>query len=297
MSRRNMQLAVSAVAACILAASAMAAAPQALQFSRRAPQLGDQVEQSLSVEMQLDSVVRQGSQVVEQVKTAIGRRQHRTVTTTEVVNGMPIAALVRYRDATKSLAAGTSAADLREMHQSPQPVAGKAYRCRREGDDLRITDEAGHIPPLDEYHIVAQNMESLGRPNPLAEFLAGRTVQVGERLAVPHEVAEKLLGLGNTLGEVSRFDLLLVDVREQDGAACGVFQAGIEAASTDSSQMRLAVDGQLVIQADTCRAVEANFAGPIGMSETRGSLTATYQMTGTGRMAIRIAAAYSDVAR
>ena len=61
--------------------------------------------------------------------------------------------------------------------------------------------------------------------------------------------------------------------------------------------MRLAVDGPMAIEIDTCRAGEANFAGPIGMSETRGSLSATYQMTGTGKMAVAIASKYSDVTR
>ena len=61
--------------------------------------------------------------------------------------------------------------------------------------------------------------------------------------------------------------------------------------------MRLAVEGPLAIEVDTCRAVDATFAGPIGMSETRGSLSATYQMTGTGKMTVHIASKYSDLAR
>ena len=80
-------------------------------------------------------------------------------------------------------------------------------------------------------------------------------------------------------------------------ATCAEFRASIEAASNDSSQMRLVVEGPLVIQVDTCRAVAANFTGPIGMSETRGSLTATYQMAGTGNMTVSIASNYGDARR
>jgi len=266
-------------------------------FGRREPQVGDQLEQTLSVAVQLDILLRQGTTVVERSKSAMRREQRRTVTTTHVDHGMTVAVLVRYTQARKESAAGSSTGKLGESTLAPQPVDGKTYRCRRDGETLLVTDEAGQIPPLAESEIVAQNMETLGRPNPLADFLNGKTLTVGQKLAVPNDVAEKLLGLGGEMGGVTRFELTLDNVNEIDGAACAEFRASIEAASNDSSQMRLVVDGPLVIQVDTCRAVAANFTGPIGMSETRGSLTATYQMAGTGKMTVGIASKYSDTRR
>jgi ribosomal protein L31 len=138
-------------------------------------------------------------------------------------------------------------------------------------------------------------MDSLGRTNPLARFLTGRTVSLGQQLELPNDVAEKLLGLGDEFGRVSQFTLRLDDIRDVHGATCAVFHASIDAASTNSTQMRLQVEGPLVVEVDTCRAVHASFIGPIGMSETRGSLSATYQMTATGRMQVDIASSYRDV--
>jgi hypothetical protein len=284
----------------------------AVHFARRAPQVGDQLEQTVAVELRLDTMVRQGNEVLEQTKTAIRRHQRRKVTTTDVEAGRPMAVIVRYVEAKKQAASGQSTAELPagfpDGPATPQPVEGKTYRCRREGDELRITDAQGDIPPLDEFEIVAQNMDSLGRANPLADFLAGRTVNVGQTIQLPNELAQKLLGLGDTLGEVTRFSLTLNKVAPFDaapgtrhtvlpGAGLAVFRASIDAASNDSSQMRLQLDGTLVIQAETCRAVQASLTGPIGMSETRGSLTATYQMTGTGKMTVNIASIYGDIAR
>jgi hypothetical protein len=272
-------------------------APQTVRFDRREPQVGDQLEQSLAVALELDTMVRQGNEVLEQSKTLLRRHQRRVVTTTHVADGMTVAVLARYAEAAKQVAAGTSGGKLGDASLTPQPVQGKTYRCRRDGEALLITDANGHVPPLDEYEIVALNMDTLGRPNPLAEFLAGRTLTVGERLALPLDVAEKLLGLGGEMGKVTRFELTLTDVTQIDGATCAKFHASIEAASSNSSQMRLAVEGPLAIQADTCRAVQAAFTGPIGMSETRGSLTATCQLSGTGNMTVKIASTYDDVAR
>ena len=228
---------------------------------------------------------------------ATHRHQRRVVTTTDVAGGAAVAALVRYPVATTQVITAHDAAELRTLGAptSSQPVEGKAYRCRRTDEKLDVADEQGNIPPLDAYKIVAQNMETLGRVNPLAEFLGGRTVSVGEKISVPHGVAERLLGLGDEFGQVSRFDLVLKEVKTAGGTQCAVFTASIDAASTNASQMRMQVDGQLVIQASTCRAVEANFSGPIGMSETRGSLTEQYQMTGTGRISVSIGTVYRDV--
>jgi hypothetical protein len=270
---------------------------RSVTFNRREPLVGDQIEQTLGVEMQLDTIVRQQSEVFNRGKMAMKRHQRRQMTTTDIVDGMTKAVLVRYLEATRESAAGPTAEDLKNAQNIPQPVQGKAYRCRRDEEKLTVVDEAGNIPPMDEFEIVAGNMESLGRTNPIGEYLAGRTVKIGDQLSLPHEVAEKLLGLGDTLGKVSQFTLRLDEVRAINGVECAVFHASIDAASADSTQMRLQVEGPLVIQAPTCRAVQACFAGPIGMSETRGSLTATYQMTGTGRMHVDIASTYRDVAR
>ena len=271
-----------------------ASKPQSVRFGRRAPQVGDQMEQTVSVTLKLDSLARQQSQIVERAKTAVHRSQRRLMTSTDVADGMTTAAMVRYLSATMQSAAGEREADLTAVPTSRQPVHEKKYRCRRIGEKLEIVDDDGHIPPLDEYEIVAQNMEALGGANPLAEFLCGQTVSVGQQLALPNDVADKLLGLGDEVGKAMRFDLTLRDVRPIDGAMCAVFDAGIEAASSRSSQMRLALDGPLAVQVDTCRAVEANFVGPIGMSETRGSLSETYQISATGRMTIAIKTEYRD---
>ena len=272
-------------------------AGQSVTFGRRAPQVGDQLEQNLAVRLRLDTLVRQNQQVIEKSKTVLCRQQRRVVTTTHIKDGITVAVLVRYTEAAKEIATGTAEGKLGESKLAAQPVQGKAYRVRRDGEALLVTDEKGAVPPLDEYEIVALNMDSLGRPNPLADFIAGKTITIGERIALPNQVAEKLMGLGGEMGEVTQFELTLKGVTKINGQNCAVFLANIEAASTDSSQMRLMVEGPLAIEIDTCRAADATFAGPIGMSETRGSLSATYQMSGTGKMMVHIASKYCDLER
>ncbi len=284
-----------------------AGAPQTVQFGRQGPRVGDQVEQLIALEMRMTTALRQGDQLVEKNETTMRNTQRRAVTTSEVLDGRTQTVLVRYPEATKQMIIGADASQLTADGKSPdasspvaQPVKGKAYRCRREpGDDgkLTVADADGLIPPLEEYMIVAQGMEMVGRPNPLAEFLAGRKVAVGQTLALPKDVADRLFGIGERFGDVSRFDLTLQEVRAENGRACATFRASVDAASNKSSQMRMQVEGPLVIDIDSCRAVRTKLSGPIAMTESRGTYSTAYQLISTGHLTIAIDASYRDADR
>jgi hypothetical protein len=268
-----------------------------VQFGRAAPRVGDEAEQQVSLEVRLNTSLRQGNELVEKNHNSVRTAQRRVVTTTSIERGRTNAVEVRYLQATRQTN------DLASQEPSPpvaQPVQGKTYRCRRapgENGELIVTDALGRTPPPEEYEIVAQNMEMVGRPNPLVEFLAGRTVAVGETIELPKELADEAFNLGDRFGEVTRFELVLEKTETHNGAPCAVFLARVEAASIDSSQMRMQVEGPLVVEIDTCRAARLALSGPIGMSETRGSYSTVYQLIGTGQLKMSIASTYRDAPR
>jgi hypothetical protein len=278
---------------------------EVVQFGRLRPEVGDQVQQHVSIEMQLATSHRQGNRLIEKTATKFHNTQQRNVTTTEIVDGRTMAVLVRYTRATMQVdktPADTSppAASSPSATAVVQSVEGKAYHCRREPGEkgrLLVTDAEGRIPPWNEYEIVFRNMETVGRPNPFVEFLAGRVVRIGETITLSKDLADRLFGMGDEFGEVTRFELTLESTQSEQGTRVAVFQARVEAASSDSSQMRLEVEGPFVVAIDTCRAVRTSLSGPIGMSETRGSVSTAHQFIGTGKLAMNIASAYQDVAR
>jgi hypothetical protein len=183
---------------------------------------------------------------------------------------------------------------------SPQPVEGKTYHCRREGGEdgkLIITDADGNVPPKAEYQIVSEHMEMVGRANPLAEFLAGRSIAIGETLELPQHAADRLFNLGERFGKVDRFDLTLRETIDDGGIASAVFLARVEAASSGSAQMRLQVEGPLVVQIDSCRAVRVELSGPIALAESRGSYSIAHHVIGTGQLSMSIVSVYGDQSR
>jgi hypothetical protein len=277
-----------------------------MTFNKRAAHVHDEVEQTLALEMRMATTLRQGNQVGEKSRSTACNEQRRVVTTTHVESERAVAVRVHYLEATKQLSA-SDGAPLTSPAQSSvdaaklaQPVAGKTYFCERlpgANGKLKITDEAGRTPPKDEFEIVAQHMEMVGRANPLAEFLAGKTLVVGETVELPQAFASKVFNLGEQFGEVKRFTLTLESLKGEGAATHAKLLAHVDAASNNAAQMRLELDGSLVVDTETCRAVRVDLSGPIAMSETRGSFSTSYQMIGTGQLKMSVACVYRDAKR
>jgi len=281
-------------------AAGTAGSAQRIQFARQAAHVGDTVEQTIALDMRLTMTMRQGNDIVGKNQNNVRTNQRRTITATAVEEGRTTAIKVYYASATKQIVSADSGTTANESPARPQPVQGKTYLCRREPGEngqLIVTDVKGARPPTEEYEIVSQQMQMVGRPNPLAQYLAGRVVAIGEKLQLPNEVAAQVFNMGDRLGKVTKFTLALEKVQAENGISCAVFVASVEAASNDSTQMRLEIEGPLVVEANTCRARQLSLIGPIGMSESRGTYSAPYQMIGTGRLNIGIASTYHDAGR
>jgi hypothetical protein len=279
---------------------------QSVRFGQHAVRIGDRVEQQLTLEMRLSTWLRQGNQIIEKRQMTVRSDQQRIITTTAVDAGRSSSVVVRYLSATKQVGSGeksefddTKAIPSQPVTPTVQPVHGKTYLCTRESEDgkLRIATEDGKTPPKEEYEFVSQNMEMVGRANPLADLLGGQTITVGQTISLPPNTADRIFNLDERYGEVNRFELTMRKILTDSNSLCAEFLARVEAASTDSSQMRLQVEGPLVVQIDTCRAVRMALSGPIGLSESRGSYSTASHLLGTGQMKLRVASTYGIAPR
>lgn len=256
-----------------------------MTFSPRVVKLGERSEQLTRVDLTLHTSARRGAEVVDESDAEMRRELARSVTAQRVDGGAMIAAEVRFVSATQAEGGGRPVAE---------PVSGKRYFCERTGEDLRVTTPEGDLPPMDEYAFVAANMEALGQASPLTAFLAGKTIDLGERVQLPPEVADKLLGIGEQLGAAQRFDLTLRKLVTIDGRSCAVFDAEIEAASHDRGQMRLLVAGTLTLEVEGCRALSAVLDGPIGMAETKLAPGGALQVEAKGKLRVAMRGRYRD---
>lgn len=267
-------------------------AVQQVQFTRRGAQQGDRVDQTVSVGITLESTVRQGDQTIDQSSSAMHREQQRTMIATEVVAGRTIEAQVRFLEALRTVQDSGENDGAEQTEQ--QPIVGHTYSCRRLDDEsLQVTRHDGSFPTPEEHRLVSESMAALGRVNPLAEFLAGKTISVGEKLELPAELGAGLLGSSATMGNVSRFELTLQQVRGEQGNRVAEFAAEVEAEGAKKTQLRLLVTGTLAVEVDTCRTRLLELKGPMGMATTIGSYSHAETTFVRGKLNLAMNAEYA----
>ncbi len=258
------------------------AAPQtreSIKFSYQTPTVGERVLQRVGMELNLHTVIKQAGQVAHDGTTALRRRQEREIEVLEIVGGRAHKAKVTY-----PLARLMSPENSDPAAEAAQAVEGSSYLITRANDRLLVTDLDGAIPTQEEFEIVVSTMESFGQANPLAEFLLAREIQVGDTLEVPTSIANKMMGF-DSLGDVRKFELNLVEVKEINKKQCAVFNANIVALGKPDNPLHVEAEGPIVIELATCRTIEATLVGPISLLSTDEGVE--YSASGDLLLAIR----------
>lgn len=258
------------------------------EFSQQPAQVGDRVAQQIDLELNLDTSIIQSGQVAHQEETSMQRRQQRLVEVVEVADGKVCRARVTF-----SRSRHKSSENEDPEQELVGPVEGKSYLLTRQGKQLLVTDPQGAIPPREEFEIVLGSMQSLGLPNPLAQYLLERTIHVGQTLELPEEIAEQMLGFGNELGQVKKFELQLKDLSTFEGAPCAVFSAVIEVAGSADNPMKIDIAGPVVILTETCRTVVTDLSGPLSFDAIERTSQGSFQHQAAGTMRASVRARYA----
>ncbi len=263
-------------------------------FAQQPAQIGDRVAQTVKVDLQVQTTITQAGQQAHKSQSSLKRRQQRFVEVLEVVDGSVRRAHVTYPLSRTTQSRVTSPEDKDPEREVVQVVEKKSYFVTREGERLLVTDAEGAIPPQAEFEIVVTSLQHFGLPNPLIKFLLGRTIRVGERLQLPQEIAEQLMGLGEQLGKVNQFELELKSIPEIDGQRCAVFGATIEAVGEVANPIKIRAFGQVVIQIETCRTVRAELTGPLTLSTAEHTPEGSFQYSAQGNMHVAIESQYGQ---
>jgi hypothetical protein len=204
---------------------------------------------------------------------------------TGVAEGRAVRARVAFQTARRQSPESTTPTELTSL-----PTEGKSYLLAREGEALTVTDLEGVIPPLEEFKIVSETLDGVGKPNPLALVLAGRELAVGQRVFVPRNMAKQLLGLGGPeLAEVHRFELTLdrVAAAETEGAPpVAVFGVMIEVKPEDGATLAVVLKGEMAVEPEGCRLAAVDLAGPVHVSTIERTELGIYQYSMDGELRV-----------
>jgi hypothetical protein len=274
------------------AAEADVAPAGKVRFRQRPPIVGDVVDQQVAVRLHLNTQIVQSGQVAHQSASEMGREQQRHIEALAVEDGKLVKARVDFRSSRNQ-----SPGNADPQRLLTQPIHGKSYLVELVGETPKVTDEQGAIPPLEEYQLVADAIAQLGKPHPLAKFLLERELAVGERVLLPRAVAEELLGLDDEVGTVKRFELTLLRVEPADedhASPRAVFAAKVETLPDEQSALEMAIEGELVLETETCRSVSAEFHGPVQMTSIERTPEGIFQYVASGEVEVSIRASYSQ---
>jgi hypothetical protein len=258
----------------------------AVRFAQRETQVGDQATQRFGLELAVDTKIVQSGQVAHESSATMRRQQQRTIEVLEVVAGRAVKAR-----ATFDVSRRKSPEQVESEEFAPLAIEGKSYLMSRDGDKLSVTRLDGTIPPLEEYKLVSESLESIGQPNPLAQVLAGRELRVGQRVLVPREMAQSLLGFGSPeLARVHRFELTLNRLAPLvDGAEpTALFGVVIEVRPEDADDYAVNLAGEMAVEPATCRLASVDLAGPVHVSTIERTAMGIYQYTMSGRLSVAI---------
>jgi len=269
--------------ALVLTAGSFVQANEEVTFRHKNPVVGEQWANNVQFDMKMKTRYRYPGQDDQETSNHDQQRQLRRLTVLAIQPGYSTRVKVHFEHALRQLGS-TEQTD----HQwLPQPVAGKTYIVERENEEeLIVTDDQGNIPTDEELVIVRHSMEAVGRPNPLTNFLSGRTIAIGETVQLPGELAGRFLGSQASGAEAQDMPLKLEEVRDVDGIACGIFSAQLETVTQNGPRASSHMSGHFAVQLETCRIVFVSFRGPVTFRQTRTIANQEYVVEATGFLAV-----------
>ena len=280
--QRSEVILIAGVMFSCLMFSGAAVAQQGYTFHHQIPQVGQQWVQSVQMKIKAKSRIKYPGHQQREVFQLDQRRQSRRLT----VLGVQPRNVPRVEVTFESALHHTSEDWDAEPRWKSQAVHGKTYHVWRENGRLVVTNPQGTVPSSEEVEIVRQSMQSVGRGNPIAQFLHERTVEVGQTLHLPAELARELLGTDTPLNKTQKMPMTLLGVREIRGAMCGIFEADLENTSQLGVRTSTHMHGKFAVELDTCRLVSTVFQGPVTSRLSRSIGGESYVVETTGSLQV-----------
>jgi hypothetical protein len=172
------------------------------------------------------------------------------------------------------------------------PAEGKTYIITTKGDSIEITLESGDKPSPEEMEYLLEEYGDPDDGDPMGEFLNGRTVEIGETLSVPADVARDLFD--DEALELKSMALTFKGERELHGRRCGVFDVVLQVRTVEpDSGLAFEIDatGEHVLTLE-CWPISLELDGTVtanGTLETGGGLMT---LEGGGPMKISMLGEY-----
>lgn len=254
---------------------AAACAAQTITFTSTAIPVGMRrvCEDSSAVHMIMEMAGMEGAGFDMSMK----RAQHKTESVMAYESGLPLKTAVSYSLAEESRETPFGA---ERGGVAAKPVLDRIYIVERTETGLAVLNDEGQpAPEVEAIYVKRDFADEFGTQ--FADSLRGRTLTVGDSLALDMRSMRELLKGIPSRAIRPMLMLTLEGVREEQGMKCAVFKTRLVLpAGDEGSAIRSEVAGTLRIGVENCWVLAFTMQGPIAFSGSRRGV----EVTGTGEL-------------
>lgn len=173
-------------------------------------------------------------------------------------------------------------------------VKGKTYIVECKEGELLVTGPQGEKIDDNEFSLVKEDYQRLGKPEPVAQFFHGKTLAIGQKVMVPEEAAVELFRGQQENLRVEEFSFIFRETSKQGKMPCGVFDTVLKMAG-DSDGIAIAVDlkGTTTVRED-CRVISLDLKGMSTIHGEHESEDGKMEMAGKGEVVINLSNLYRE---
>jgi hypothetical protein len=238
-----------------------------VRFKRAAWKSGDTIASKLTADGSLTIAMSVRGEVMQHFEQTSHEVTQKKVVVLKTDDDGPTKLSVHYSEVVET----QQASDEEPADEKPtSPLAGRTFLLEKGSKGVTITDEAGTVVGEDVALLVKQKELSHDGAfergfERLAALVSESPRTVGKKIDVPDDIALELVSGDEDLKE-AHMKLKLVEVREVEGARCGVFAAELRLSGTaggDNYRTTVELEGEIALQVDGARCVNAELSGKI----------------------------------
>ncbi len=272
------------VATSVVGVVGAASSTGSVTFQRGSVTVGQVWQINSTTTQQMELSLSDGSDLVREISNDDTQQTDARIEILRVSDGQPERLHIRVRDAwTQEFGA----------EKIPHQTIGHSYIAQRSDGRPQLLRDDGKPPGMAEATMATRLSDDLlgkgaGSPEAaLFEIVAGRTVQIGERLQLD-DARAKLVLIGMPAGEMDQWtvenpQLTLTGSRDEPSGPCGVFEVSFSARHTQEARtIEMERVGEICVATEHGRWLRTSLRGPTKMSQPFFAEDPDLRMRGEG---------------
>jgi hypothetical protein len=274
----------SLMAAFLLLSGGMVFAQEQVVFSAPTLHVGQSFEREANYKMNFDVVLKFAGETLQEAN----RASTQTTRKSETILGMNGDAITKLKvkyDVLDEKMVVTEDGIAQDQKIEPNPVLKQTYIVSIQNGVVKVTDENGLKPDINEINIVSNDYANLGKADSFRQFFRSRTVQVGEPLQMPGVLAEGMFtDASHRKIKVENASFILRKVQNK----VAVFDSALKMQWNQdaNTSLKLNLTGETLVDIQTSHLVSSSLSGTMRITGTEQFDNRLAMLDGKGKITV-----------